>query len=390
MIAAMASTDPAPPRAEIVVDLAAVRHNVRLLKDLVTAERPVRLMTVVKADGYGHGMVEVAAAAREAGADWLGVATIEEALALRASGDRGPLLCWLSAPGDDFAAAVAAGVEVTAYSVAELDEIAAAGPARVQLKVDTGLSRGGAARADWAALFAAAAAHEAAGRVRVTGLWSHLAASDEPSHPANDAQEQAFRDAVALAAEAGLDPDVTHLANSAAALLRPSAHFDLVRCGIASYGLDPAPGVTPYVGLRPAMTLRARLLLSKPLAAGEGVSYGHTWHAGHDTSVGVVPVGYGDGVPRAAGNAASVWVGDDLRPVRGRVCMDQIVVDLHGELPPPGTEVVLFGPGDLGEPTAQDWAEASDTISYEIVTRLGGRLGGRVVRRHVDSEETTR
>lgn len=381
MIAAMASTDPAPTRAEIVVDLAAVRHNVRLLKDLVTAERPVRLMTVVKADGYGHGMVEVAAAAREAGADWLGVATIEEALALRASGDRGPLLCWLSAPGDDFAAAVAADVEVTAYSVAELDEIAAAGPARVQLKVDTGLSRGGATRADWAALFAAAAAHEAAGRVRVTGLWSHLAASDEPSHPANDAQEQAFRDAVALAAEAGLDPDVTHLANSAAALLRPSAHFDLVRCGIASYGLDPAPGVTPYVGLRPAMTLRARLLLSKPLAAGEGVSYGHTWHAGHDTSVGVVPVGYGDGVPRAAGNAASVWVGDDLRPVRGRVCMDQIVVDLHGELPPPGTEVVLFGPGDGGEPTAQDWAEAVDTISYEIVTRVGGRC----VRRHVDS-----
>lgn len=386
MIAAMASTDPAPTRAEIVVDLAAVRHNVRLLKDLVTAERPVRLMTVVKADGYGHGMVEVAAAAREAGADWLGVATIEEALALRASGDRGPLLCWLSAPGDDFAAAVAADVEVTAYSVAELDEIAAAGPARVQLKVDTGLSRGGAARADWAALFAAAAAHEAAGRVRVTGLWSHLAASDEPSHPANDAQEQAFRDAVALAADAGLDPDVTHLANSAAALLRPSAHFDLVRCGIASYGLDPAPGVTPYVGLRPAMTLRARLLLSKPLAAGEGVSYGHTWHAGHDTSVGVVPVGYGDGVPRAAGNAASVWVGDDLRPVRGRVCMDQIVVDLHGELPPPGTEVVLFGPGDGGEPTAQDWAEAVDTISYEIVTRVGGRC----VRRHVDSEAEAR
>lgn len=386
MIAAMAPTDPAPTRAEIVVDLAAVRHNVRLLKDLVTAERPVRLMTVVKADGYGHGMVEVAAAAREAGADWLGVATIEEALALRASGDRGPLLCWLSAPGDDFAAAVAADVEVTAYSVAELDEIAAVGPARVQLKVDTGLSRGGAARADWAALFAAAAAHEAAGRVRVTGLWSHLAASDEPSHPANDVQEQAFRDAVALAAEAGLDPDVTHLANSAAALLRPSAHFDLVRCGIASYGLDPAPGVTPYVGLRPAMTLRARLLLSKPLAAGEGVSYGHTWHAGHDTSVGVVPVGYGDGVPRAAGNAASVWVGDDLRPVRGRVCMDQIVVDLHGELPPPGTEVVLFGPGDGGEPTAQDWAEAVDTISYEIVTRVGGRC----VRRHVDSEAEAR
>ena len=164
MIAPM--TDPVPHRAEIVVDLAAIRHNVRILKDLVSVDGPVQLMTVVKADGYGHGMVEAAAAARSGGADWLGVATIEEALALRAAGDRGPLLCWLSAPGDDFAAAVAAGVEVTAYSVAELDEIAAAGPARVQLKVDTGLARGGAGRADWEAFLAAAAAHEAAGRVR--------------------------------------------------------------------------------------------------------------------------------------------------------------------------------------------------------------------------------
>ncbi|GAA1926495.1 alanine racemase [Nocardioides hwasunensis] len=373
-------------RAEIVVDLAAVRHNVRILKDLVTVDGPVQLMVVVKADGYGHGMVEVAGAARDAGADWLGVATLDEALALRASGDSGPLLCWLSAPGDDFAAAVAAGIEVTAYTVAELDEIAAVGPARVQLKVDTGLSRGGAPHAEWATLFAAAAAHEAAGRIRVTGLWSHLAASDEPAHPANEQQEAAFREALALAAESGLDPDVTHLANSAAAILRPSSHFDLVRCGIASYGLDPAPGVSPRLGLRPAMTVRARLVMSKAIAAGDGVSYGHTWHAAEDTTVGLVPVGYGEGVPRAAGNTASVWVDDSRRPIRGRVCMDQLVIDLYGELPPPGTEVVLFGPGNLGEPTAQDWAEAVGTISYEIVTRIGGRF----VRRHVDSEETTR
>ncbi len=382
MIAPM--TDPAPHRAEIVVDLAAIRHNVRVLKDLVSVDRPVRLMAVVKADGYGHGMAEAAAAARAGGADWLGVATIDEALALRGAGDRGPLLCWLSAPGDDFAGAVAADVEVTAYSVAELDEIAAVGGARVQLKVDTGLSRGGAPRDAWAALFAAAAAHEAAGRVRVTGIWSHFAASDEPAHPANDQQEAAFREALALAGQAGLDPEVAHLANSAAALLRPSSHFDLVRCGIASYGLDPAPGASPRVGLRPAMSVRARLVMSKAIAAGDGVSYGHTWHAPEDTTVGVVPAGYGEGVPRAAGNTAAVWVDDSLRPIRGRVCMDQFVVDLHGELPPPGTEVVLFGPGDRGEPTAQDWAEATGTISYEIVTRLGGRL----VRRYVDSDAT--
>ncbi|MCF6378880.1 alanine racemase [Nocardioides KLBMP 9356] len=375
-------TGPAPARAEIVVDLAAIRHNVRILRDLVRADEPVRLMVVVKADGYGHGMVEAAAAARDAGADWIGVATIDEALALRAAGDRGPLLCWLSAPGDDFAGAVAAGVDLTAYTVAELDEIAAVGGAHVQLKVDTGLSRGGAPRADWASFFAAAAAHEAAGRVRVTGIWSHFVASDEPAHPMNDAQEAAFREALALAEEAGLEPEVAHLANSAAAILRPSSHFDLVRCGIAAYGLDPAPGATPRLGLRPAMTARARLVMSKPLAAGDGVSYGHTWVADHDTSVGLVPAGYGDGVPRAAGNAASVWVEDSRRPIRGRVCMDQVVVDLHGELPPPGTEVVLFGPGDRGEPTAQDWAEAVDTISYEVVTRLGGRF----VRRYIDTE----
>ena len=378
-------TDPVPHRAEIVVDLAAVRHNVRVLKDLVTVDDPVQLMVVVKADGYGHGMVECAEAAREGGADWLGVATIDEALALRAGGDRGRLLCWLSAPGDDFAAAVAAGIELTAYSVEELAEMAAVGGARVQLKVDTGLARGGAARADWQALFAAAAAHETAGRVRITGVWSHFAASDEPTHPANDQQEAAFREALRLAEEAGLAPEVTHLANSAATILRPSSHFDLVRCGIASYGLDPAPGVSPPLGLRPAMTVRARLVMTKAIAAGDGVSYGYAWRADEDTSVGLVPAGYADGIPRAAGNTASVWVGDSRRPVRGRVCMDQLVVDLHGELPPSGTEVVLFGPGDLGEPTAQDWADAAGTISYEIVTRVGGRL----VRRHVDSERAT-
>jgi alanine racemase len=369
-------------RAEIVVDLAAIRHNVRILKDLVSVDGPVQLMSVVKADGYGHGMVEVAAAARDGGADWLGVATIDEALALRAAGDRGPLLCWLSAPGEEFAAAVAAGIEVTAYSRDELDEIAAVGGARVQLKVDTGLSRGGAPRAAWQDLFAAAADHEAAGRIRVTGVWSHLAASDEPAHPANDQQEAAFREALALAEQAGLDPEVTHLANSAATLLRPSSHFDLVRCGIATYGLDPAPGTSPLVGLRPAMTVRARLVMSKEIAAGDGVSYGHTWIADHATTVGVVPAGYGEGVPRAAGNTASVWVEDSQRPIRGRVCMDQIVVDLHGELPPAGTEVVIFGPGDRGEPTAQDWAEAVGTINYEIVTRIGGRLA----RTYVDSD----
>ena len=369
-------TDPAPLRAEIVVDLAAIRHNVRVLRELVAADGPVGVMVVVKADGYGHGMTQVAAAARDAGADWLGVATIDEALALRGAGDRGPLLCWLSGPDDDLAAAVAADVELTAYSVAELDAIADAGAARVQLKVDTGLSRGGAPREEWDELFATAAAHERAGRLRVTGIWSHLACSDEPDHPANDAQEAAYGVALAAAAAAGLRPEVRHLANSAAAILRPSARFDLVRCGIAAYGLDPAPGHTPDLGLVPAMTVRGRLVLVKRVDTGAGVSYGHTWVADRPTTLGLVPIGYGDGVPRSAGARATAWVGGRRRPVRGRICMDQFVV----ELPEPaeaGDEVVLFGPGDHGEPTAAAWGEWCGTIGYEIVTRVGARVPRR-------------
>jgi alanine racemase len=373
------------PRAEVVVDLGAVRHNVRTLRRLTG----VPSMTVVKADGYGHGMLEVAHAAREAGSEWLGVATIEEAMALRAAGDTGRLLCWLAVPGESYAGPVAAGVDVTAGSLEQLDAVAAAvartgTPARVQLKVDTGLSRGGAPLELWPELVSRARRGEADGRWAVTGLWSHLAASDEPDHAANDTQEEVFRQALALAAQAGLRPEVRHLANSAAGILRPSARFDLVRFGLASYGLDPAPGHTPDLGLRPAMTVRAALAMSKRIHAGAGVSYGHRWVAPEDTTVGLVPMGYGDGVPRHASDAAEVLVAGRRRPVRGRVCMDQLVVELGGELPPAGSEVVLWGPGDRGEPTAQDWADAAGTISYEIVTRVGGRA----TRRHVDPPST--
>jgi alanine racemase len=367
-------------RAEIVVDLAAIRHNVRTLRALTG----VPSMTVVKADGYGHGMVEVARAARAAGSEWLGVATIDEALALRAGGDEGPLLCWLTVPGDRWAAAIDAGVDVTAYSVAELDEIAATGRfARVQLKVDTGLSRGGSTFDLWPQLVAAAAAAEESGAIEVTGVWSHFACSDEPEHPANDEQERVFREACAVVEAVGIEPEVRHLANSAAALLRPSSRFDLVRCGIASYGLSPAPDVVTadQLGLVPAMTARARLAVVKRVPAGSGVSYGHTYVTPVDMTVGVVPVGYGDGVPRHASSTAEVQVAGRRRPLLGRVCMDQVVVALDDSVQA-GDDVVLFGPGAQGEPTAQDWAEACGTISYEIVTRIGGRMR----RRHVNGE----
>lgn len=379
-------------RAEIVVDLAAIRHNVRRLREITTRDgNSPLMMTVVKADGYGHGMLPVAGAAREAGADWIGVATIDEAVALRDGHDRGRILCWLGAPGENYGAAIERDIDVTAYSVDELAEIEQAAVdqgarARVQLKVDTGLCRGGCTYADWPALVAAAREAEERGAVAITGIWSHLACADDPGHVANDRQEQVFRDALAVVEAAGLRPEVRHLANSAASVLRPSAWFDLVRCGIASYGLDPAPGVTDGLGLVPAMTVRARLSMVKRLRTGDAVSYGHRWAAEHDTTVALVPVGYGEGLPRAASNKGEVWFAGKRRPIRGTLCMDQFVIDLGDDEAAAGDEIEIFGTGDDGAVTAQDWAERVNTINYEIVTQIGGRLA----RRHIDSSVSDR
>jgi len=372
--------DPAGrPRAEAVVDLAAVRANVASLRDQVA---PAQLLVVVKAQGYGHGAVEVAQAARQAGAPWLGVAVLDEALALRAAGDTGRLLCWLAVPGEDYAPAVAADIDVTASSVRQLGEILAAADflnrvARVQLKVDTGLSRNGAVPAEWPALVRAARAARERGRIEVTGTWSHLACADEVGHPSLASQEQAFEHALRVCAEEGLEPGLRHLANSAAALTRPSSRYDLVRCGIAAYGLSPAPehADSAGLGLQPAMTLRGRLALVKAVPAGSGVSYGHTHVTSRATVLGLVPLGYGDGVPRHASSAVDLFVGGRRVPLVGRVCMDQVMVDLGpGATDAAGAEVVLFGSGHNGEPTAQEWAEAVGTISYEIVTRIGPRV----------------
>lgn len=361
-----------PPQIEALVDLDVFAANIGALAACAPTSQ---LMTVVKADGYGHGMARMAPEARAAGSTWLGVATVDEALALRRQGDVGPLLCWLAAPGAAFAAAVAAGVELTASSVDQLDEIVHAAPsrARVQLKVDTGLSRNGARGEQWSRLVEAAAAHRSAGRVDVTGVWSHLACADEPEHPANDEQERVYRAAVDELVAAGLEPGLRHLANSAATLSRPSAHFDLVRVGIAAYGIPPAPTMTYPTRLTPVMTLRARLAQVKRVPAGAGVSYGHQWIADRETTLGLVPAGYGDGIAIAASNRAELQAAGRRVPLVGRVCMDQLVVDL-GDLPAErGDLVTLFGPGTDGEPTADDWAEATGTIAYEVVTRLGGR-----------------
>jgi len=371
-------------RAEIVIDLGAFRRNLDRLGELVaTHVDGPQIMVVVKADAYGHGMVECARVAREAEVPWLGVATQDEALALRAAGDQGLLLAWLGVPGEDYRDAITADIDLTASSVPQLEEIVAGAVAaglvaRVHLKVDTGLSRNGAPLSEWTALVEAAAAHQRADRIDVVGLWSHLACADEPGHPANDAQVAAFESAIAVAEANGLDPEVNHLANSAGALLRPDTWFDLVRIGIAAYGLSPAPSVVTSqdLGLEPVMTVRSRLALTKEIGRGEGVSYGHTFVAQFKQHVGLVPLGYGDGIPRHASSRAEVQIGGAHCRVLGRICMDQFVVAVPATVAA-GDEVVLFGTGADGEPTAQDWAEACETISYEIVTRIGGRATRR-------------
>jgi len=375
----VAGIDPATACAEI--DLAAFRANVANLQ----AYAGVPAVVVVKADGYGHGILECAREARVAGAAWLGVATPAEALMLREAGDVGPVLAWLYGVEEDLAPLVAADVDVSAQSIEQIGRLtAAAGTAerraRVHLKIDTGLSRNGAPSYDWQRVCAAAAEAEHAGALEVVGVWSHLAAADEPGHPSIPVQLEAFQRAYEQARAAGLEPTFRHLANSAGALVVPESRLDLVRIGIAAYGIDPAPGIAARAGvaLRPVMRLRSQLVNVKQIQAGAGVSYGWTWTADAPTTVGLVPLGYGDGIPRHASNRAWVGCSGGRVPVRGRICMDQFVIELGaGRVAEPGEEVILFGPGDRGEPTAGEWADWCDTIGYEIVTRIGSRVPRR-------------
>jgi alanine racemase len=372
------------PHAEVRVDLAAIRDNVA---ELAVRAAPAQVMTVVKGDGYGHGLVPVARAAQAGGAGWLGTATLAEALALRAAGVGGRVMAWLCAPGERWADALAADIDVSASASWAVAEIAAAAretgrTARLHLKADTGLGRSGAPLADWPTVVDDALKAQAEGLVEVVGLWSHLACADEPGHPANAQQLAAFRDAVELAESRGARPEVRHLANSAATLTMRGAHFDLVRPGLATYGLSPVPQqVGPAdIGLRPAMSVRARLALVKRVPAGHGVSYGHLYVTDRESTLGLVPLGYADGVPRhasgggSAGPGAPVLIRGVTRRIAGRVCMDQFVVDLRDDDVSAGDQVVLFGDAAAGEPTAQDWADACGTISYEIVTRFAPRL----------------
>lgn len=370
--------DAAPDFRAARIDLDALRSNLAVIRGLVA---PALVMGVVKADAYGHGVALVADAITDATAegsavDWLGVAELREALALRSAGITAPMLAWLHGPATDFQPAVDAGIDIGVSSLDQLERAAAASgstrPAVVQLKVDSGLSRNGIAPAERAVVFERAVALQARGGIRVRGIFSHLSNTS----PADDARQKGvFDQSIAEARAAGLDPELRHLASTQAALEQPSFRFDLVRIGIGLYGLPAADSVdAAALGLRPVMQLEAAVAAVRRVPAGTGVSYGFTHRTEHDTTLALVPLGYADGVPRSASNRAEVSINGRACPVVGRIAMDQFLVDVGEGVVRVGDRVVLWGDPANGVPSAEDWAAAAGTIGYEIVTRVGPRV----------------
>lgn len=357
-------------RAEAIVDLSAISHNVKKIKDLTGKE----ILAVVKADAYGHGLIPVAQTAIKSGASMLGVALLEEAIALRDGGITAPILAWLLQPGSDFKSAIDCEIDIAVASKAALQEVRAASTAkraRVHIELDTGMTRGGFLNE-----FAELSASDFDG-IDVVGVFSHFARADEPGEKQNQEQLAKFTEMVTRLESFGFTNLICHLSNSAASLTMPSARFDMVRLGIAMYGLSPDVnnlGTSQSLGLRPAMQLRAALYLVKDVTAGTPVGYGATAVTKLDTRLGVVVMGYGDGIPRISIDAG-VWINGKRAPIIGRVSMDQFVVDLGPESKAKaGDWVVVFGNGSHGEYTADDWGAASGSINYEIVTRIGPRV----------------
>lgn len=362
-------------RAQAEVDLSAIAENVRHLQK----HAGVPVMAVVKADAYGHGLVPVAQAAVSAGAQWVGVALLEEALSLRSAGLSAPILAWLVPPGSDYRSAIEADIDLAVPSISIFHEVLLASRnshkrARIHIEVDTGMTRGGFLD-EWDNFLSLLT--EQKDQVEVVGLFSHFARADEPGQPQNAAQLRRFVEMSDDLNGIGVEPEVHHLSNSAATLVDASSHFDLVRTGIAMYGLTPDLanlGTSQHLGLRPAMTLRAKLHLVKDVPAGTPVGYGAISTTEVDTKLGVVAMGYADGIPRIA-KGVGVFVNGLRAPILGRVSMDQFVVDLGKDCTSKaGDWVTVFGSGDAGEYTADDWGSASLSINYEIVTRIGPRV----------------
>jgi len=362
---------------EATIDVGAITANVRHLRRLTESE----VIAVVKSDGYGHGAVRSAVAALEGGASRLGVADVTEALALRRAGISAPVLAWLHAPGASFAEAASVGIELGISTFDQLLAAAAAAsvdhPVGVHLKLETGLARNGIAPEDYRVVFAEAARLERIGKLRVVGLFSHLSnASLEDDRE----QLRLFHDGVSVAASAGLAPPLRHIAATSAAIDLPESRLGCVRLGIGMYGLSPFEDRSSAdLGLRPAMTLRGAVSAVRRVPSGHGVSYGYDYRTARETTLALVPLGYADGVPRQASGAGPVWINGERFRVAGRIAMDQFVVDVGDHPVAIGDEAVLFGDPTLGQPAATEWADAAGTINYEVVTRIGPRVGRRQV-----------
>lgn len=339
---------------EIQIDLAALKANVQYLK--TKAERPI--LAVVKADAYGHGLIPCAKAAVEAGANWLGTALLEEAIALREAGVNVPILAWLLPPGEDYRIAVEQNIDLGISSLATFDEINAIDGARIHLEIETGMGRGGFAD-EWPELLKRDLS-------KVVGVFTHLARADEPEQPQNQSQIAKFNEMVAQLNNLGINP-IRHLANTAATLSNQDAKFDLVRVGIAMYGLSPL-GSDNH--LKPVMKVRAKLVLVKELPAGHPIGYGATENTTQNTKIGIVALGYADGIPRNA-KGAGVTFQSQSAPIIGRLSMDQFAVDLGPDSAAKSGDWVTV----VGENyDAYAWAKACQTIHYEITTRMGSRI----------------
>jgi alanine racemase len=357
----------------VEVDLDVIAANVTALKSQAAAPQ---LMAVVKADGYGHGLVPSARAALAGGADWLAVALVEEGRALRENGIDTPILVMVETPPGAIPAMLDLSLTPTVYSAAFIGAVDAAGrergqPVAVHCKLDTGMRRVGVPQPDWEDAFRRI--RDAEG-LRCEAIWSHFAVADEPDHPFIAHQAAEFLRGLELARSLRLSWDLAHLCNSAGTLHLHDDHHDMVRPGLSVYGLEPAPGLAGDVPIRPALSWWSQLGFVKRIAAGEGVSYGLRWRAPRETTVGTVPVGYADGVIRALTNQGRVLVDGRSLPLVGTVCMDQIIVDAGDHGVAAGDEVCLIGrQGDV-EVTADEWAERLGTINYEIVCGIGKRV----------------
>jgi alanine racemase len=365
-------------RARADINLAAIAENIKFIKSKTSAQ----VLAVVKADAYGHGLINVAKAAEKSGADWLGTALLEEGIALRNGGITKPIISWLTPIGEDFRTAINLDIDLSVSSIELLNEVILVGKSinkvpRVHIEIDTGMNRGGFGD-DWGLLLPEIVKAVKANEIKAIGIWSHFARADEPNEVMNKTQLDEFTQKVKQLNDAGVSPEFIHIANSAASLSNEAAHKNIVRWGIGLYGLSPDVinmGDSKSLGLKPAMKLFAKLQLVKAVKAGQSVGYGGTAITKSDTKLGVVTLGYADGVPRNANNSAGIFVAGKRAPIIGRVSMDQFVVDLGADsLAKTGDEVIVFGDGSQGEYTIDEWAKACGTINYEIVTRIGVRV----------------